>query len=93
MTARCGGRCKGERSALDMPARIGIRAGRRILYCPCCGEPLRRVDEFMRDEEGNRVPARPPNLNPAIDARLKQRFSDDTCGYDVVLLAGLTPRT
>lgn len=74
----CTGWCKGERSALDSPAKIvPAPGGRKMLWCECHNGPLRVTGE------SDIVPGR---LLPGMDATGTLRFADDVCGYDHVLL-------
>lgn len=78
---RCAGKCKGERGAIDSPAKWGLDRGRKVLYCPCCNLELSRA-------KGSGTPDAAPNLNPALLADTA-RYVDDVCGYDVVVLRAI----
>jgi len=77
----CQGKCKGDRGAQDSPAVFGKVGDKRVLWCPCCDAQLiyREVD----------MSTGAPNIKQGITAEQK-RFEDVNCGYDVVVLGGIS---
>ena len=81
----CRGYCRGERSALDSPAKaIADRQGRVTMVCQCCTLALRPATPAEQ-------PVRPPNLSPEVTAE-QVLYKDDVCGYDAFLLANIRAR-
>lgn len=79
----CRGKCKGDRGALESPAKIVTLGRKAFVVCPCCGNALIEVPTGEKE--------RAPNLAHDVDARQK-RMRDLVCDYDVVLLADITAR-